>query len=197
MLMSSFETTVRAVALPHVGKEDIDGALAQVGPQAAQEVDRLDRAERATMADRFVRNLRALSVHEQVKLERQLLLRLDAVPSSIWASQLDSAVSLIELRNHLKQALTVLGLDWGRTTRVQSLVGGVARWLQSMGSASMRVTSSDDAVSFVLSTRAPALTPELVRESPMVQMMRDQVAQTEVRKNFDAVEIAFSIHRPQ
>ncbi len=192
--MQRFEDVVRVVAKGVPG-DDLESSLLQLGPVTQRGVDQLERGERAALADRFVRNLKSQSMYQATDLERALLQQLDAAPMGVWSSPLDTAVALVELRNHLKQALTLLGLDWNSLTRLQSLVGGVARWLQSIGGASVEVQSTPYSVDFVLCAKDRQLTPELVRESPMVQMLRTQLHRFDVSQQNATVEITFSIHR--
>lgn len=192
--MWKFEDVITKVATPGVPAGDLQAALKTLGPRAKVAVEQIGRVDRAMMADQFVRNLKTLSVQQAVVLERDLLRELDATPSR-FSSKLDGAVSLVELRTHLKQALAGLGLDWDKLTRAQSLVAGVARWLQSIGGATMQVMSTGSSVDFVLTAEDRRLTPDEVRQSPLVQMLSAQTASFVVHKEQTTVEISFSILR--
>ena len=193
--MQKFEEVVRAVAYKSVPASDFQFAISAVGPRGQLSMEQLGRVDRGLMADLFVRNLKSLSVNQATELSRALLVHLDAAPKGKFSSKLDGAVSLVELRGHLKQALTGLGLDWENLTRAQSLVAGVARWLQSIGGATMEVMSSAHSVDFVLTAQDVQLTPELVRDSPLVQMLRSYSTGFAVSKEDITVEITFSIQR--
>lgn len=192
--MRKFEEVVSRVASVSVAPGDLAAAMKSLGPRATVPVDHIGRVDRAMMADQFVRHLKTLSVQQATILERELLRELDASPGR-FSSKLDGAVSLVELRTHLKQALTGLGLDWEKLTRAQSLVAGVARWLQSIGGATMHVMSTGSSVDFVLTAEDRRLTPEEVRQSPLVQMLSAQTARFLVQKDETTVEISFSILR--
>lgn len=192
--MQKFEEVVTRVAKAAVAADDLAAALQALGPRAKVPVDHIGRVDRAMMADQLVRHLKTLSVQQATVLERELLRELDATPGR-FSSKLDGAVSLVELRTHLKQSLTGLGLDWEKLTRAQSLVAGVARWLQSIGGASMRVMSTHTSVDFVLTAEDRRLTPDEVRQSPLVQMLSAQTAHFQVHKEEATVEITFSILR--
>lgn len=190
-----FEKVVREVVRELVPAGELEAAIKVVGPSAQLEVQYLGRIERGMLADRLVRNLKSLSVHKATELERELLVRLDAAPTGKFSSKLDGAVSLVELRSHLKQSLTGIGLDWEGLTRTQSLVAGVARWLQSIGGANLEVHSSEHSVDFRLTAEDGQLTPDLVRQSPLVQMLSSHSSRFDVNKADRTVEITFSILR--
>jgi hypothetical protein len=193
--MRKFEEVVRAVALEVARASDVEPALRALGPRAALPVEELSSVERGRMADDFVRNLGSLSVYQATDLDRLLLMQLDAAPSGRFTAKLDGASALTELRNHLKHALTALGLDWEKLTRAQSLVAGVARWLQAIGGATMEVNSTTHSVDFLLTAQDRQLTPELVRQSPLVQMLRSYSTGFAVSKDGLTVAIIFSIQR--
>ena len=194
--MQKFEHVVGVVARGLVPRGEVDAAMYALGARAQLTLDHITRVDRGLMADQFVRNLKSLSVHQATELERDLLVRLEAAPTGKFSSKLDGAVSLVELRTHLKQALTGLGLDWDKLTRAQSLVAGVARWLQSIGGATMEVVSTANSVDFVLTAQDRELTPAEVRQSPLVQMLSSQATGFDVNKVDVTVAITFSIHRP-
>lgn len=192
--MQRFEDVVAQAARGSISEEEVRRTLDALGGRAAVPLGELGTSERAQLADRFVRNLKSLSMQQATELQRELVRALEAPPGR-FTSRLDGAVSLVELRSHLKHALAGLGLDWDRLTRAQSLVAGVARWLQSIGGAHMDVTPSEDAVDFVLTAEAEQLTPDEIRRSPLVQMLSAQTARFNVEKQQTTVEITFSIQR--
>jgi hypothetical protein len=194
--MQRFEDAVIDVVGPRVSPADLQFALRAVGPRAQQPVAQLSRVVRAQLADHFVRNLKSLSVNQATELEHELMARLDATPTGVFTSKLDGAVALVEVRSHLKQTLTGLGLDWERITRAQSLIAGVARWLQTIGNATMQVLSTENSVHFVLTAQDRHLTPDLVRRSPLVKMLSEHSTGFDVNKADVTVEITFSIQRP-
>jgi hypothetical protein len=193
--MSTFAQEVRHHVPTTLPAAEVDAALSELGPQRLLDTTALARADRAAMIDRFARNLRRLSSEDQVKIERTLLRALDCQPEGQWSKNLDTAVALIELRGHMKHSLAVLGIDWMSLSRLQSLVGGVARWLQGAGTATMNMHSSSELVEFVLATKDSGLTPDLVGASPMVQMLRSHLAELTVRETDEQVEIVFRIER--
>lgn len=193
--MSSLEQDLRQQLLPSLPAADIDTALRELGPQRLLETAAIARADRAALVDRFVRNLKRLGSEEQLRLETSLLKALGCQPEGEWQTHLDSAVALIELRGHMKHTLGVLGFDWVSLSRLQSLVGGVARWLQGSGGGTLQVHSSSERVEFVIATKDSELTPDLVVASPMVQMLRANLAELIVREAGDQVEITFRIQR--
>ncbi|MBS1150836.1 MAG: hypothetical protein H6Q89_2534 [Myxococcaceae bacterium] len=195
--MSTFASSIRSHLPFPLDPADIDAALAELGVQSQLERDALPTAERAALVDRFVRNLRHLPSSDQLSVERALLEGLGCQPRGTWNSHLDGAVALIELRGHMKHTLAVLGLDWASLSRLQSLVGGLARWLQHAGGATLDIHSSTERVEFVIATRDAALTPELITASPMVQMLRPHVAEVTVRQNSQQIEILFRVARTQ
>lgn len=192
--MQKFEEVVTKFARDAVAPAELQAAMKPLGPRAQLSVDQIGRIDRAMMADQFVRNLKSLSVQQATVLERELLRELDATPGR-FSSKLDGAVSLVELRTYLKQSLTGLGLDWEKLTRAQSLVAGVARWLQSIGGASLQVRSTGASVDFVLTAEDRSLTPEEVRQSPLVQMLSAQTDGFLVNKQETTLEISFRILR--
>jgi hypothetical protein len=125
----------------------------------------------------------------------ELVQPLDAGSASVWASDLDTARSLTELGHQLKDGLSALGLEWNALTRLQSLVGGIARWLQAVGGAGMRITSSSEVVACVLTTRSVEVTADLVYQSPLVQMLRAHLSRFEVRQRDGTLEISFDVQR--
>lgn len=193
--MGSLAQDIRQQLPASLAAADVDAALVELGPQRLLSSASIARAERAALVDRFVRNLRRLSSEEQLRIEAGLLTALGCQPEGEWTRRLDSAVALIELRGHMKHTLGVLGFDWVSLSRLQSLVGGVARWLQGSEGAAMQVHSSSERVEFVISTKDAALTPQLVVSSPMVQMLRAHLAEVTVREQGEQVEIVFHIHR--
>lgn len=192
--MKKFEEVVTKVAREVVSLSELREAITNVGARAQVPVDQIGRVDRAMMADQFVRNLKSLSVQQATALDRELLRELDAAPGR-FSSKLDGAVSLVELRTHLKHSLTGLGLDWDKLTRAQSLVAGVARWFQSIGGATLHVMSTGGSVDFVLTAEDRALTPDEVRQSPLVQMLSAQTAGFVVVKEATTLEMSFSILR--
>lgn len=193
--MSSFAQDIRQHLPIPLPAADVDAALKELGAQQLLATSTIARADRATLVDRFVRNLRRLGSEDQLKVETALLRRLGCQPEGEWSKRLDSAVALVELRGHMKHTLAVLGLDWVSLSKLQSLVGGVARWLQGSGGATMQVHSSNERVDFVISTGESELTPDLVVASPMVQMLRAHLTELTVRERDDQVEIIFRIAR--
>ncbi|MDP1826951.1 MAG: hypothetical protein Q8L48_27000 [Archangium sp.] len=193
--MPQFQQVAGSVVGELVSAGELHAALHAVGPSAQLELQHLGRIERGMMADRLIRNLKSLGVHRATELERELLEQLEATPAGRYSSKLDGAVSLVELRSHLKQSLTGIGLGWEELTRTQSLVAGVARWLQAIGGASMEVMSSANSVDFRLTAEDRQLTPSLVRQSPLIQMLCSHSARFDVNKADTTVEITFSIQR--
>lgn len=120
---------------------------------------------------------------------------LGAAPATTWTIELDTAASLTAVADRLRNALGALGLEWESFTRLQALVGGIARWLQAVGGAAMQLTAAPDAVSCVLSTSSPELTVDMVFQSPLVQMLRAHLSRFEVRQGLGTLEIAFAISR--
>ncbi len=193
--MPSFAEAVGSLIPHHLGPAVVAAALQQVGGSAQLQLDGIPHPERAGLIDRFIRNLRGISTEEGARVERSLLLGLHCRPPTPWSSQLESSVSLIQLRGHLKHVFLVLGLDWADLSRMQSLIGGVARWLQGSGGASLQVLSDVAHVDCVFAANDRSLTPALLEASPMVQMLESPLTRVQVVKNADHVEIHVRINR--
>ena len=103
--MPSFAEAVGCTDPPSPRPSIVDAALQQVGGSAQLQLDGIPHPERAGLIDRFVRNLRGLSTEEGARVERSLLLGLKCRPPTPWTSELESSVSLIQLRSHLKHVL--------------------------------------------------------------------------------------------
>ena len=193
--MSTFAVAARASASSHCPKDEIDEALRVLGAEAEAPLTMLSSERQASLADRFVRNLKSLGVHQATHLEHDLLGQLHAQSSGPWTIQLDGALSNIELRNQLRFALTALGLGWDALSRVQASIAVVTRWIQSRGAGSVEVTSADGAVSFRIATHDQQLTPSLVEDSPLVRMLRECVQAFRVQAGADGLELSFRVTR--
>jgi hypothetical protein len=193
--MPSFAEAVTALIPQTFGPQVVATAMAQVGGSAQLTVDGIPNPERAGLIDRFVRNLKGISTTEGARVERTLLLGLHCQPPTPWSSQLESSVALIGLRNHLKHVLLVLGLDWADLSRMQSVIGGVARWLQGSGGASLEVFSDVAHVDCRIVANDRTFTPSLLQSSPMVKMLESPLTRVQVVQNTDRCEILVRINR--
>lgn len=193
--MPSFAQAVAALVPQSLGPQLVASAMAQVGGSAQLTLEGIPNPERAGLIDRFVRNLHGISTAEGARVERTLLLGLRCQPPTPWSSQLESSVALLNLRSHLKHVLLVLGLDWADLSRMQSLIGGVARWLQGSGGASLEVVSDVAHVDCRIVAHDLTFTPLLLQSSPMVKMLESPLTRVQVVQNTNHCEIHVRINR--
>lgn len=171
--MSSFADLVTPIVGARPGL-DASAALAVIGPEARAALPSLDAATRAALVDRFVRNLRGLSVHDATALERQLLRVLGAEPRGTYRWSLESSRALVELRGGLRYLCAWLGLPWHELSRLQAVIGGAARWIHASGQGVVEATVEPAAVRFEIDFEVRGLDAKQVPTSPLVLAIREQ-----------------------
>lgn len=179
--MSTFADLVTPIVGARPGL-DPAAALAMLGPEARAALTGLDVPVRAALVDRFVRNLRGLSVHAAAGLERELLGVVGAEPRGRYRWPLDSSRALVELRGGLRYFCAWLGYPWDELSRLQAVIGGAARWIHSSGRGVVEASVEPGGVRFELEFEVQGLDARQVPSSPLLLAIREQTS------DFRAVE---------
>lgn len=172
--------------------DDVARALSVLGAEANAELGALSTLRRAELADRFVRNLRSLSVVNAPELHRKLLEQVDAAPRGAWAGDLRDPMGLMALRNQVKYVLTAVGLDWEAMSRLQACVGGLSRWIESSGGGAARLQVDEREVRFELEMPAVGSDAE-VEHSPMALALKECVRDFQVSHHGSVVRFSFAV----
>lgn len=192
--MDTFAHVAGVWAAPMVRPSDVEAALRILGTEASAPLDGLAPVRRAELVDRFVRNLRGLGVHPATELHRQLMAQVHATPEGDLQIPFNGPLSLVEIRNQLKLAMTAIGMGWDQLTRIQSSACGLVRWLQSSGEGAMVISvAGSRARCSIRSAAAPDADASLVEKSPMVAALREQVRDFAVRRDGKEMRIEFAI----
>lgn len=191
--MNTFAEAATQVSATRVQAADIAQALKVLGDEAAWPLPKVPPIRRAELVDRYVRNLRTLAVRSATLLQRELLMVVHAEPDPQWEGPLRGPVSLIELRNRLKHALTIIGLDWDRLTKVQSCACGLARWVQDYGGGSVSIQMQSHEARCRIRCGAQGADLALVEQSPMVSALRAVVRDFRVDRIGTQLEFAFAV----
>lgn len=189
-----FSDAARSASLGDAPPDDVSHALAVLGPESEAELGALSTLRRAELADRFVRNLRTLSIVRAPELHRRLLEQVDASPRGAWSGDLRDPMGLMALRNQVKYVLTAVGFDWEEMSRLQACVGGLSRWIESNGGGSARLLVGERDVRFELQMPAADSDPAVVEHSPMALALKDCVQDFRVTCEDGAVRFSFAVH---
>ena len=191
--MDTFAEAATQISATRVQAADIAQALKVLGDEAAWPLPDVPPLRRAELVDRFVRNLRTIAVRSATVLQRELLTAVHAEPDREWEAPLKGAVSLIELRNRLKHALTVVGLDWDRLTKIQSCACGLARWVQDCGGGSVSIQMQDQKARCRIRWGGQSADLALVEQSPMVSALRSAVRDLHIARIGAELEFDFAV----
>lgn len=144
MPQTTFAQIARSRAVPFTHLPTIDAALALVGPHAEKPLETLDRERKLHMVARFVRAIPGLGVHASAVLEHELLDAIGVTQTGRYGVPLQSAISLISVRNHLHQIATTVGFSWSDGMLLQSAVADVARHVLEHGGGSLEMMATED-----------------------------------------------------
>lgn len=190
--MSTFSEIITPVLGSH-GGATLQLLLEQLGSEVKTELDQLDRSRRAALVDRLMRNLRAVSVSGVPKLERELLKATDAEPRGTLRWSLNSATALVELRSGIKYVGTWLGYEWAELCRLQAVIGGLARWVNSSGTGTLTATVEGAQVNFEIELQVPGFDGKTVETSALVMGVRDMVADFQAHHAGDNISLKFAL----
>jgi len=190
--MRSFADLVAPVVSRHA-QLDTASVLEMLGAPVREDLERLDVKQRAALVDRLVRNLRGLSVTHAPDLERALLRETGAEPHGTMTWELTGAAALVELRSGVRYLGTWLGYGWADLSRLQAVISGLARWVQSSGTGHLIARVGEKQVRFTLVLKVAGFDRKLVEASPFVQAVGDASQGLEVLKTDEGVEVGFTV----
>jgi hypothetical protein len=194
-MSGSFAEVASSIAVPFAQREDVRGALEVLGAEAGAMLHALPFPRRAALVDRFVRNLRSISVHDSPQVHRLLMSAADAGVEPEFHIQLADARSVLAVRNHLKAVMTSLGHSWEALSRVQAGVCGVIRWLQSSAGAEIWISSTDETARFTVGVGRLEADPRMIESSPMVMALKSAVQRFQITRRGSDLHLEFEIHR--
>lgn len=190
--MRSFAELVTPVVSRHA-QLDAASVLELLGSAAREDLERLDVRQRAALVDRLVRNLRGLSVTHAPDLERALLKETGAEPHGTLRWELKGAAALVELRSGVRYLGTWLGYGWADLSRLQAVISGLARWVQSSGSGRLTATVGEQQVRFAMVLKVAGFDRKLVEASPFVQAVGDAATGLEVLQTDEGMQVGFTV----
>lgn len=190
--MSTFCEVITPVLGSH-GGATLRLVLEQLGSDVTTELEQLDLSRRAALVDRLMRNLRAVSVTGVPRLERELLKATGADPRGTLRWSLNSATALVELRSGIKYLATWLGYDWAELSRLQAVLCGLARWVNSSGTGTFTATVDGPRVQMELEFQVPGFDGKTVETSAMVMGVRDMVTDFKSHHAGDTVLLKFAL----
>jgi len=133
-----------SVAANHVPSPVVDTALSGLDASVAAPLGDLSCLQRTRLINQFVRALRGLSVHDALRIERELLDRSDCAPSPSHELTARDGLSMIALRNHVRYVAVYAGFDWSDGMMLQSAFSELARLLQQAGGARFTFRATND-----------------------------------------------------
>lgn len=140
----TFAQIARSRAVPFTLLPTIDAALALIGVNADRPLATLDHERKLHMVTRFVRAIPGLGVHASAVLEHELLDAIGVTQAGRHSIPLQSAISLISVRNHLHQIATTVGFSWSDGMLLQSAVADVARHVLEHGGGTLEMMATED-----------------------------------------------------
>lgn len=188
--MPRFSEIAKDVVTRH-SAHDLGSVLEALGPDVASEVDELTVPRRAALVDQLVRNLRGLSVAHGPTLERALLTAVGAEPAGSFRWDLSSATSLVNVRSGLKYLATWLGYDWAELSRIQAVVCGVARWVQSSSQGALIAIVEPAGVRLQFHFSMTGFDAKTVESSPFISALRDVALRLSVEDDVTATVVTF------
>ena len=164
-----------SVAANHLSEPAVDAALSGLDSAVRRPLGELTAHQRTRLINQFVRGLKGLSVHDALRVERELLDRTDCAPALRCELAARDGLSMIALRNHVRYVAVYAGLDWSDGMLLQSAFSELARLLQQAGGAEFRFRAKDDFssvsvdvhVSDVLSPAVRSLLDDWKRSLPL------------------------------
>jgi hypothetical protein len=133
-----------SVAAHHLPGSAVDAALSSLDSSVRRPLGDLPAHQRTRLINQFVRGLKGLSVHDALRVERELLDRADCAPAPRYDLAARDGLSMIALRNHVRYIAVYAGLDWSDGMLLQSAFSELARLLQQAGGAEFSFRATDD-----------------------------------------------------
>jgi hypothetical protein len=163
---TTFRLLARSRAVRLAPLAAIDDALTKLGAVADRTIDSLDRERKLQLVTRFVRAIPALGVQTASVLEHELLAAIGVEPTGRHVLPVQTAISLVAVRNHLHALVTAVGVSWSDGMLVQSAVADVVRFVLERGGGTieMTATSEHDIAVTIHSTKSLGTIPE--RQGP-------------------------------
>ncbi|HEY3446025.1 MAG TPA: hypothetical protein VGK67_06640 [Myxococcales bacterium] len=190
--MITFADAAAEILAPWATPAQVREAARALGEDAELDFGALAASKKALLIHQLVHQLRHLAVDEVVEVHRQLQAMLEAEPRGEWRLDLVGGAAPVELRNHLRQVFTAIGMSWERLSRLQAGIGELVRWLRATGQASAVVCIAGKAALVELAA-AKGPTAEQIAGSPFVLALEPHVRDLKVSLRGEQVVVAFTV----
>jgi hypothetical protein len=110
-----------------VDRSHVADGLEAIQARAVEDLAALDTDRRAALIGAFVRGMRRLDVDTSLEVERQLLQAAKLEPPMSTVFAMDSALSLLTVRGHLRWVLLASRLRWHEMQSMLAVFGTVFR----------------------------------------------------------------------
>lgn len=123
----SFNDAVRAIGRSLNASESFEAALRYLASAGETPIETLSSDKRQSMIQHVTSRMKDMGITERSRVASHLMNELDAGPEDAREIALDSALSMVEVRNALAHLLTFQGYYWNQAMKIQAAVSAVLR----------------------------------------------------------------------